>query len=87
MGDGDGMHCLKQMCRGRKPGSRSDGLWELPEARLRAKPVIMPMIAPALRGVARERAEQEDAEQAAVGDGGDGEADLDDVAFAAGVDA
>jgi hypothetical protein len=36
-----------------------------------------------LRGVFGEGAEEEDAEQAAVGDACDGEADLYDVAFAA----
>ena len=40
-----------------------------------------------LGGVAGEGAEEEDSEEAAVGDGGDGEAGLDDVAFASGVDA
>ncbi len=44
-------------------------------------------MAPALGGVACEGSEEEDAEQSAVGDGGDGEADLDDVAFAADLDA
>ena len=51
------------------------------------KPQIMPMIAAGSGGKARECAEQEDAEQTAVGDGRDGEADLDDMAFAASVHA
>ena len=54
---------------------------------LSAKPQIMPMMAADLRGEPGECAEEEDAEQAAVGDGGDGEADFDDVAFASDVDA
>ena len=40
-----------------------------------------------LGGVAGEGSEKEDSEEAAVGDGGDGEAGFDDVALASGVDA
>ncbi len=40
-----------------------------------------------LRGVLRNGAEEEDSEERSIRDGGDGEADLDDVAFAADLDA
>jgi hypothetical protein len=52
--------------------------------RLSANPVTMPMIAP--HWVAREGAEEEDAQQASVRHRSNRQADLDDVALAAGAD-
>ena len=76
---------VQAMC-GIVMGPRCTGKCSLPEPEVKDEAADHADDGAGLGGVARERAEEEDAEQAAVGDGRDGEADLDDVAFAAGVD-